>query len=272
MKEIAKKILVAFMLMAVTCCYSISAEAAKKRVAVLPLENVSGFSAENVAEIMAEELTAALLNSQRYTVIERNQIAAILREQGFQNISANPNSAVELGKLAGADYSVIGKVTLATVVQNSLNVFVDVADPNKGKVSVDIRFVDNEIGEIIFAKTFEGSKSGTNAAVCIHGACRDAAEKFLDELKKNIIGRIAEVADKEVYIDLGAESGLRKGDTLLVVRETDPIIINDKVVGMKTIPIGKVKVTEVNAEYSVCKIDKVEKGNSIRKGDVVKRG
>ncbi len=272
MTQILKKIFAVFLLMAVTCCYSISAEAAKKRVAVLPLENVSGFSAENVADIMAEELTSALLNSQKYTVIERSQIATILREQGFQNVTSDPSSAVSVGNLTGAEYSIIGKVTLATVVQNQTNVFLDIADPWKGKVSVEIRFVDNATGEIVNMEntTFEGSKAGNNAAVCIHGACKDAAEKFLSELKKNIMGNIAEVGDKEVYIDLGSDSGLRKGDVLLVVRETDPITIAGKIVGMKTIDIGRVKVTEVNAEYSVCKIDKVEKGQSIRKGDVVK--
>ena len=280
MKKFIGKTLVFWALMAMIF-NAVSVEAAKKSVAVLQLENVSGYNAANVADIMAEELTVALLNSGRYNVVERNQISNILKEQGFQNIAVNPNDAVQVGQLAGVNYSVIGKVTLATIVPNDSNKVASIlggstaskfVDPYKGKVSVDIRFVDNETGALIFAKSFEGSKSGSTNESCLHGACKEAAENFLKELSGNIMGRIAEVSDKEVYIDLGADSGIRKGDTLLIVRETDPIVINDKIVGMKTITIGKVKVTEVNAEHSVCKIDKVEKGNNIRKGDVVKRG
>ena len=274
MLRMAEKILAA--LAVIIFVLGSSAEAAKKTVAVMPLENVSGYTQANVAQIMAEELTVAIQNSGRYSVIERSQMGTILKEQGFQSLTSS--DPVEVGKLSGANYSVIGKVTMATVVNNpnrsllggtGLEGFVNAV---KGKVAVDIRFVNNETGEIVFAKSFEGSESGGNIDASLHNACKEAAENFLKELNANFSGRVADISGEEIYIDQGAESGLRKGDTLLIVRETEPIIIGEKIVGMKTIQIGKAKVTEVNAEYSVCKISKVEKGISIKKGDVVKRG
>ena len=274
---------------------TISAEAAKKVVAVMPLESVYGYETENVAEIMTEEIMVALKSSGKYFVVERDQMATILKEQGFQNIAADPSTAVEIGKLLGANYSLIGKVTMASLEKNPTSNVVEsilgkISESSsydngldiraaggfinglKGKVIVDIRFVNNETGEVVFAKSFTGSKSGTNPETALHGACKVAADNFLKEITANLIGRVADLSGNEIYIDQGSESGLRVGDTLLIVRETSPIEINGKVVGMKTKPIGKATVSEVNIDYSVCKVVSTESGLHVRKGDIVKRG
>lgn len=278
MKKLAVKVLSMWTVIVLIFGLTVSGEAAKKTVAVMPMENVSGFGDANVAEIMTEAFIVAIQNSGRYSVIERAQMGTVLKEQGFQSLTSDSSSAAAVGKLTGANYSIVGKVTMATVVQNTnrgllagsgLEGFVD---PYKGKVAVDIRFVNNDTGELIFAKSFEGSEAGPNVVASVHNACKEAAENFLKELNANLTGQIVDVSGENIYIDQGTDSGLRKGDTLLIVRETDPIMVGDKIVGMKTVPIGKAKVTEVNAEYSVCKISKVEKGAHVQKGDVVKRG
>lgn len=278
MKKLAVKVLAMWTVMVLIFGLTVSGEAAKKTVAVMPMENVSGFGDANVAEIMTEAFIVAIQNSGRYSVIERSQMGTVLKEQGFQSLTSDSSSAAAVGKLTGANYSIVGKVTMATVVPNNnrgllagsgLEGFVD---PYKGKVAVDIRFVNNDTGELIFAKSFEGSEAGPNVVASVHNACKEAAENFLKELNANLTGQIVDVSGENIYIDQGTDSGLRKGDTLLIVRETDPIMVGDKIVGMKTVPIGKAKVTEVNAEYSVCKISKVEKGARVQKGDVVKRG
>ena len=276
-------------------CMTVSAEAAKKVVAVMPFENVYGYNTENVAEIMTEEIMIALQNSGRYAVVERDQMAKILQEQGFQNIAADPNTAVELGKLTGANYSLIGKVTLAALEKNPTKRIIEGIFDNisrssgynsgidlrstaggfvnglKGKVTVDIRFVDNETGELVFAKSFSGTKSGSTPEAALYSSCKAAAAEFLKELTSNFMARVADISGTEIYIDQGTESGLIKDIELAVVRETSPIEVNGKIVGMKTIPVGKVKVIEVNSEYSICKIISTEKGKTIQKGDVVKR-
>ena len=276
-------------------CMTVSAEAAKKVVAVMPFENVYGYNTENVAEIMTEEIMIALQNSGRYAVVERDQMAKILQEQGFQNIAADPNTAVELGKLTGANYSLIGKVTLAALEKNPTKRIIEGIFDNisrssgynsgidlrstaggfvnglKGRVTIDIRFVDNETGELVFAKSFSGTKSGSTPEAALYSSCKAAAAEFLKELTSNFMARVADISGTEIYIDQGTESGLIKDIELSVVRETSPIEVNGKIVGMKTIPVGKVKVIEVNSEYSICKIISTEKGKTIQKGDVVKR-
>ena len=144
------------------------------------------------------------------------------------------------------------------------------ANSRKAKVELEVRFVDNKSGEVIFSKTFSGSKSGQNDAIALSGACRVAAENFLKELQETnpFVARIEDISGNEIYIDQGLESGIKKGEKLVVARESAPITVKGKIVGMKDTEICKATVTEVNSDYSVCKVDKV---SQVKKGDIVRR-
>ncbi len=274
-------------LAAIIFCSLNFCEAAKKTIAVMPLENVSGYSDQRVAEIMTEQLLVAIHSSGGYTVVERAQMNQVIKEQGFQNIMTDPNKATELGKLSGADYSLVGKVIMTVVGNNptastvsslgnalGLGQIGNMADgfvkKFKSKVQIDVRFVDNTTGEIIIAKTIEGSKTGATQVEALNAACQEAAENFLKELDtvNPFRARIAEISGEDVYIDRGSQDGLRKGETLIVAREGAPIVVNGRTVAVKQTEVGKIKVVEVNADYAVCK----KISGDIRKGDVLKRG
>ena len=282
-----RKIIAAMSAIAIIC--SLNLCEAKKVVAVMPLENVSGYDEELVAEIMTEQLIVAIHASGLYTVVERAQMGTILREQGFQNIAVDPSQAVELGKLTGADYSMIGKVTMAvaevnptlTAVTGLSNIFkleglgeivAEHVHKVKGRIALEFRLVDNTTGEIIMAKTVEGSKSGSSVNAAFNNACKVAADNFLKELDSinPFRARVAAINGSDIYIDQGSNAGLRVGDILIVARESEPIVVNGKIVAMKQNEVGKVKVVEVNSDYAVCRSEGF--GNSICQGDVVKRG
>ena len=284
---IKRKIIAAISALVIICSLNFC-EAAKKIVAVMPLENVSGYDEEKIAEIMTEELIVAIHSSGLYTVVERAQMGAVLREQGFQNIAVDPSQAVELGKLSGADYTMVGKVTMAVVEGNPTagavaglaNVFGignlgEMADKYvhkfKGKISLEFRFVDNTTGEIIMARALEGNKSGASQSAAFHNACKNAAENFLRELNSinPFRARIAAINGSDIYIDQGANLGLQQGETLLVVREGSPIVVNGKIVAVKQTELCKIKVVEVNSDYAVCRAS--ENLSSIHTGDIVKR-
>ena len=282
-----RKIFTAILAIAIVCSLNFCA-AARKSVAVMPLENISGYSAQEVAEIMTEQLTVALYSSGAYTVVERTQLGTVIKEQGFQNIAVDPATAVKLGKLSGANYSMLGKVTMALVDNNptasavsQIGALIGLGDIGamaeqyvhkfKGKVALEVRIVDNETGEIVLAKTVEGSKSGSTVTDAINNACKQVAENFLKELDglNPFRARVADIAGSDIYIDQGSENGLRRGETLIVAREGAPVIVNGRVVAVHQTEIGKVKVVEVNADYAICRAD--ENSGVIQKGDVVKR-
>ena len=273
MMKIAEKFLSVLITIIAILYLASPAEAAKKTVMAVPLKNISGYNSLNIEQIMTKELLIALQNSGKYSVVERDQMAAILREQGFQNIAADPSTVVEMGKLYGASYTVFGQITFVQSEKNIISKILPksakegIVNGWKGKVTVDIRFVNNETGELIFAEEFTGTKTGINAEDALNSACKEIGKNFMKELLANSAGRVIDIQGENIYIDQGLDSGFRKGDILSVVRETSPIKVAGKIVGMKTVDVGKIKIVEVNAEYSVCKI---YSGAAIRKGDVVK--
>lgn len=251
-------------------------EAAKKVVAVMPLESITGGNdGQKIADMMTEELISALYKSGKYTVIERSQMATVFKEQGLSLTGAvDPNKAVQVGKMFGAQYVVVGKVTMASIeaaVSNRVTKFLGINGLNtlEGKVALSYRFIDVETGEIKFMGTAEGAKTGETAISAIQKSCKEASENVLSDMVKNIKARVADISGDEIYIDMGKEGGFRKGETLEIVRETSPIKINGEIVGMKEIKVGTAKVTEVNDKFSICEV--IDSDMTVHKGDVVKR-
>lgn len=65
----------------------------------------------NVAMNVSELIRTELINSGRYTVIERSQMKEILKEQGFQQTGCTDvNCAVKMGKLLSAKKILVGSV------------------------------------------------------------------------------------------------------------------------------------------------------------------
>ena len=146
------------------------------------------------------------------------------------------------------------------------------ANAYTGNIELDVRFVDNRTGEVIFAKSFGGSQRGADSAAALNGACKVAAENFLRELQtiNPFSARVADIHGENIYIDQGLASGIKRGEVLIIARETDPIIVNGKVIGMKQTAICTATVIEVNMEYAVCRAEGIN--YFVKKGDIVKRG
>lgn len=286
-----RKIIVAISALAIICSLNFC-EAARKTVAVMTPQLVINSSNRDVADILTEKLITAIYDSGNYTVVERAQISAILKEQGFQNVAVDPNKAVELGKLTGADYTLVGKITMVDNKKNSLSDAVSVlgkiaaigkiiesgglpsdipAEQSAFKIAADLRFIDNTTGEIMLAVSVEGDKTGSTEIDAVNSACKEAAENFLKELQKvnPLVARVADVSMDDIYIDKGNADGLRKDEILTVSREISPIVVNGKIVGMKQVVIAKVRVVEVNEEYSICRV--IEQSYPVKEGDILKR-
>ena len=285
MKKLVE-IFAVFLTIITVSSFSFISEAAQKKVAVMPFESVSGSGERRVAEIMTEQVTVVIANSGNYTVIERTQLAQTLKEINLQNSGIiDPNQAIELGKMSGTDYTIVGKVLMAGVYNNeSTNIYRDILGSNnpfkgfiakyKGKVALDVRFIDNVTGQLIFAKVIEGSKSGNERDVCLNAACKAAAENILTEIqmKNPFTATVLDTDGGKVYIDKGFDSGLRVGEVLIVFKELRPITTLDgQIIAMKTTEVGKVKVVEVNGNHSICKIITGDE-NEISRRMKVKRG
>ena len=174
--------------------FTLASEAAQKKVAVMPLEHVPGIVEQRAAEMMTELITVALANSGTYTVLERTQLAHAIKEINFQwSGMVDSSQAIEFGKMSGTDYTIVGKVLSANIFQRtSQNLHsypLSYPDPfigygdlvrnfiplYKSRVTLDVRFIDNTTGQIVFARVFEGAKAGNDKTACLNASCREAA-------------------------------------------------------------------------------------------------
>lgn len=109
-----KNKLIVLIFMFVDVIFSISANEITtqgKRVAILPFTAKGNFDAL-YAEVAQDNFTTELIKGDMYKVVERSQLDKAMKELKFQSGSDfDESSAVEVGKLAGAEIVVIGIIT-----------------------------------------------------------------------------------------------------------------------------------------------------------------
>jgi curli biogenesis system outer membrane secretion channel CsgG len=268
----------------------------KPRVAVLAFENKTSWWQEALGSAAADHLTTQLVNAGKFSVIEREMIDRIIEEQGFQTSGMiDPDDVVEIGRLAGVDYMLMGSVTRFTVDTKSAGIGGFGASITTAESALDVRAINTRTAEIVAAAQGEGSKrmggirtpeggfrssSSFNADVA-QEALAPAVEEVVRSLASSdafevsteplvpatppaIVGKGAEGA---VYIDQGENFGVAVGTRYAVMRVVDEIIDADgNVLDQITDQVGVLEVTRVLSQSSICRVveGEAEEGDVLR--------
>ena len=208
----------------------------KKRIAVMEFAGNSEFDGK-VDLKLSDMLITSLVKSGKFDVIERTQIELVLSEQnlGMSGI-IDESTAVEVGKLLGAEYVVFGVVTSATQQEIDKFAYTLVVI----ETSIDVRVIDAETGKIIVAEHASGkseskvikSSEGTvvSGAVDYDSEYASSAQNAIDIIGEKIgtlfplLGYVVQVEDMKITTDIGEERGAAKGDSFIVIRVTDEIL------------------------------------------------
>jgi curli biogenesis system outer membrane secretion channel CsgG len=129
----------------------------KPSVAVLDFESIGteAYLGKAVSEIMR----TALVSNQNYTVVERAKINEALSEQTFQKSGlVDDNSAVEIGKVVGANLVIVGSVVKIgnafTINSRMIDVKTGAAKLGKNVTGTDLNLLtsmSNELVENLFS-------------------------------------------------------------------------------------------------------------------------
>ena len=116
----------ALLLFAVICILASPALAAKKRIAVVDLEDKSQGQHSgwrNVGSGMADMLTTGLVKCGKFNVMERQELQRVFEEQKLGASGAvTAQTAAKVGQLLGVQYLVIGSVTEFGVNESKIGV------------------------------------------------------------------------------------------------------------------------------------------------------
>jgi curli biogenesis system outer membrane secretion channel CsgG len=239
------------------------------------VSKADGVSSTQVGAI-TDVVTRHLTGSRTISVVEREQLSTIGREHRL-NMSGlvDTNMAVEIGKLAGLQYMLLGSVTaFRNETSESLSSSYD-SWTRKVRVTLDARVVDVATGEVVLtmAESSENKKtnsrhkdkygvrgsSGYPSTGEVSTGAIEAADSRLSSRLRNELGEqpyvIAQNGGK-VHISLGVNQGVRSGRQYLVYADgaeiRDPV--DGTVIDRGKIPLAIVKISKPQGDFSVCDI------------------
>lgn len=272
-----------------------SAAQGKTRIAVLSFQDNSGAGAPAAA--IADMMTTELFNTGLFSVVERAKLDQVGAEQRMSAQGLmDPSSAVQMGKLLGADYLITGSVTQykyeasGGVIPLPLGGLSGVAVGSEtAYVTLDVRLINATTGEIVLTAKAEGAANqtqgglaydstvfGTGKAGGLLGqATYKAVTKVVDQIKGkagsaiavkpyNVLSEMAKV----VTIDAGMNNaGVQPGQIFMVYAEGSPVLgLKGEILDVEKVNLGLIQITEVNPNYSK---GKLIKGIDVRRGDKV---
>lgn len=135
------------------------------QIAVLDFENQSTYSSEyskKAADWMISELT----RSGKVTVVERKRLDALMLEQDFQASGhVDPQTAINIGKMIGADVIVLGTIDKLGISNKTIRVGDSKIKRYMSFAEVSVRAVNVQSGAIIFSDSDEVSFNTKSASV-----------------------------------------------------------------------------------------------------------
>jgi curli biogenesis system outer membrane secretion channel CsgG len=302
-----KRILSAFSLLALLSSPAF-AQGNKPRVAILEFKNKASHYSWNWYDAgrgAQDMLVTELVKSGKYRVIEREQLAAIMREKNLSlSGDIDPRTAVKIGKMLGVEYLIAGAVTELGVTDRGANVpggllrglpSVNVRS-QKAEAALDARAFSTTTGEIVWADSARDETS--DASVYVFGAGGGASDHGkVDKLMRpvvvklaasfakadvkssgmgghgdasGLVGKIANVDGGTLYLNAGSDGGVKEGDEFTVYRVGKQIKDPDtgEVLGADETKVGRIKVTAVKGPR--LSTATVVSGGGFKAGDTVK--
>jgi curli biogenesis system outer membrane secretion channel CsgG len=272
---------------------ALSAFAAKPRVAIVDFENKSGSAWGHwaIGEGVSDMLATAMVKSGKFEVYERSQMEKILQEQNMQMSGAmTPESAVKVGALLGVQYLVMGSVNQFGQKETGVSALGIGVKKTTARVACDVRIVDVSSGKIVSADTGLGEESAAgfsdNAVTGIDFGSRGFDETIIGKATNKCVvdlmskisvafgggllqGAIIKVADKQIYVNIGNDSGVKVGTLFSVMRKGEEMIDpqTGENLGSDDTQVGTLKITQLKGKFCIGEL--TDKKDNPQAGDLV---
>lgn len=231
------------------------------------------------------KFVTALVQTRKFDVVERSRVDEALKEvQMTQGGLMDPARAIKAGRMIGADYLLMGEISVFEVTSHWLQV------PNTsrwsctvtGRIIVDMRIVDSRTSRVVSADAGEvvhevQSLHENVLPVVVDGKYIDSLQRLLCEelVLRTIDGvypvRVASISPGQVTLNRGQGGGLEVGQVLDVYAEGQEVVDPDTgdTLGAEEVKIGRVKVTEILPRFSKAAV--VEASAPIPQGAICRK-
>jgi len=221
---------------------------------------------EEDVNLLTDKFITALVNTNKFDVIERRRLDDLTAEQRLsQSGAVDPGRLIQTGKLIGADYVVMGSMSVfkTGVEYKNIPYTSKLHEILTADVIVDLRVVEARTGRILAAE--KGDVNYTDKAIVDTRRTEVVTPRFLDDLQRAVVDQLTQNVVATIYpvkvsssrggiifLNRGAGGDMQPGDLFQVfstgheIRDPDT---NQKL-GFEEIEIGTLRVTDVAPEFS----------------------
>jgi len=149
-----------------------------------------------------------LLRQERFRILDRVNLQDVLTEQQLSAALADPNQAIQLGKLTNAYLFIVGELF----------------PRDANGLEIKARVIDTSTTDLV--TILDAYVEDRNDLAQIERACNNIAAQ-LARLYPRLSGEVVAVRGNQMVVDWTEEDGVRSGAYMMVVYEDDPWIDED---------------------------------------------
>lgn len=204
---------------------------------------------DGVGSQLSQRMVTRMVSLKRFKVLEQSEVDDLLRKAGFKAAaSLDERAAIRAAKAAGIDVLVFG-----------------LADMSRSPHLIGARVVETETGDMIVHKEAETDASDLEGVGKI---VDNLAIMIYNELPV-VEGFVVNVEPGAIYIDLGKDTGTRKGTRCIVFREGKPIVhpVSGAILGKRVQKLGELIVTDVQDKMAAARF--IDREAPVQVGDKI---
>lgn len=230
---------------------------------------------EGTMDQITDNLTDALDKTNRFSMMERRQIDQLIDEKVFQAAAQGGDVRDYLKELQGSDYLVIGELTnfYLQIIRKKVPYLDEIEVKQTGFIEGNLRIVDGHTSKIIATEKVRIKRKFANLG--LEEVRTILIDMFSNTAAAGIVKRIypikilAALPDGTIYINRGADGGIKTGASYSVQRPGQELIDPDSGVsfGSAETRIGTLQITSVEAARSQAIM---ASGESPMKGDILR--
>jgi len=265
----------------------------KRRIGVVEFENKSAYGQGRLGTAASDILVTELVKSGKFIVVERDRLNKVMEEQKFQSQGmTDPQTVAKIGQVMGLEAIVVGSVSQFGVKKDGSDYLITQSKRQVADVTVDIRLIDVQSGQVILADSGKGMAKSTKASFLGMGtkggydetlegeALRAALVQFVTNIasqlnKKPWSCMIAAAAGDQLYLNAGSDSGVNEGMKLDCFKQgaeiRDPR--SNLVIGHVEEYLGRAEVVGACGDSGDCAKAQFTKsaGGSPKSGDICRQ-
>ena len=248
----------------------------------------SALSRLNISQLLAE-MEASLIATRKFEVVTRqkDKLGAIREEQEFAQSDFAQGNAAQEGQFKNANYLIIPVVQRfecgrsTRPVPNISNKYVR---RDSGLLEINAQVVDTTSGAIKTTFYLKSSFGTSDEVVNTSGGAPDSghvvtmtkkvAAQMADQLVDTVFPmRVLNVQENQVWINRGADGGLKINDSLNVYKPGEDLVDPDtgEKLGSAETLIGKIKVVRVNPKFTIAEVMTKNLKEPVAKGYIIRK-